>query len=114
MHPRQRSVANLPKPQPDNNDIDGEWEDLIKSVEIDDIPLDMIKVLRVHHNNGNRYVFNIKDWLDNGASLAKIQRTVDDWYRQHGEDIAGSDFIIDLDKIKKTVTEQTKKTLKDL
>lgn len=107
-------MANPQKPQPDNNDIDGEWEDLIKSIEIDDIPLDMLKVLRVHHNNGNRYVFAIKEWLDGGTPLAKIQRTVDAWYRKHGEDIAGSDFIVDLDKIKQTVTEQTKKTLKDL
>ena len=107
-------MENRPKPLPDPGDLDGEWEELIKSVEIDDVPLDMLKVLRVHHNNGNRYVFNIKDWLDKGASLAKIQRIVDEWYREHGEDIAGSDFIIDLDKIKQTVTEQTKKTLKDL
>jgi len=107
-------VVDQPKPQLDPGDLDGEWEDLIRSVEIDDIPVEMLKTLRVHHNNGNRYVFNIKEWLDGGAALSKVQRVVDDWYREHGEDIAGSDFIIDMDKIKKTVSEQTKKTLKDL
>ena len=105
----------LPKPQPDDPiDIDGEWEDLISSVEATDIPLEMLRLLRVHHNNGNRYIFPIKDWLDQSTPMATIQAAVDNWYREHGEDIAGSDFIIDLDKLKDTVKAQTKKALKNL
>lgn len=102
------------KKQPDPVDPDREWEDLIKSIEIDDVPVGMLEVLRVYHNNGKKIDFNIKEWLDGGATLAQIQRLIDNWYHKHGKDIAGSDFIIDLEKIKKTVSEQSRKTLKDL
>jgi len=108
-------VDALPKPQPDEPvDIDGEWEDLINSVEATDIPLDMLKYLRIHHNNGHRYVFPIKEWLDKLVPLVNVQTAVDNWYREHGEDIAGSDFIIDMDKLKSTVKAETMRALKDL
>ena len=108
-------MEELPKPQHDEFlDIDGEWESLISSIEATDIPLEMLRLLRVHHNNGQRYIFPIKEWLDTATPLANVQAAVDNWYREHGEDIAGSDFIIDLDKLKNTVKAETNKALKNL
>ena len=105
----------LPKPQPDDIiDIEGEWEDLVSSIDATDIPIDMLKILRIHHNDGTRYIFPIKEWLDDGVELRNLQSGIDRWYRENGEDIAGSDFIIDLEKLKATVTTETRKTLKDL
>ena len=104
-------MASNPKPQPDNDDADGEWSDLLESVEVTDIPLDMLKMLRVHLNNGNRFVFPIKEWLADGVDMKRINKAVNEWYELHGEDVAGNDFIIDLEKVKSTVSASTKKML---
>lgn len=106
-------MVDQPRPLPEEGiDLEGEWQDLLNSIEATDIPLEMLKVLRVHMEDGKRYVFPIKDWLEDGAKLSKIQQTVDAWYRENDDDILGSDFIVDLDKLKDTVTAETKRILK--
>lgn len=106
-------MVDQPRPLLDESiDLEGEWQDLLNSIEATDIPLEMLKVLRVHMEDGKRYVFPIKDWLESGAKLSKIQQTVDAWYRENDNDILGSDFIVDLDKLKDTVTAETKRILK--
>lgn len=106
-------MVEQPRPLPDEGiDPEGEWQDLINSIEATDIPLEMLKILRVHMDDGRRYVFPIKDWIADGASMTKIQQTVDAWYRDNDPNILGSDFIVDLDKLKNTVTAETKRILK--
>lgn len=103
-----------PLPQPDDFNDDGEWQELINSVEATDIPIDMLKILRVYMQDGQRFIFPIKEWLDKGIDIDDIQRAVEIWYRSRDDDISGSDFIVDLEKLKQTVGEETKKALKDL
>lgn len=103
-----------PLPQPDDYDDDGEWQELINSVEATDIPIDMLKVLRVHLKDGTKFIFPIKEWLDQGSSIDDIDMAVTKWYKAHDDNIAGSDFIVDLNKLKATVRQETKRTLKGL
>lgn len=103
-----------PLPQPDDYDDDGEWQELINSIEATDIPIDMLKVLRVHLNDGSKFIFPIKEWLEQGSEIDDIDQAVTKWYKANDSAIAGSDFIVDLDKLKKTVKEETKRTLKGL
>lgn len=103
-----------PLPQPDDWNDNGEWQELINSVEATDVPIDMLSVLRVHMNDGNRFLFPIKEWLAKGLNIDDIERTVNRWYAQHGDEIAGSDFIVNLEKLRTEVEENTKRTLKGL
>lgn len=103
-----------PLPQPDDWNDNGEWQELINSVEATDVPIDMLSVLRVHMNDGNRFLFPIKEWLSSGLDINDIEHTVNKWYAQNSDDIAGSDFIVNLDKLRSEVQESTKRTLKGL
>ena len=91
-----------------------EWQELIDSIEATDVPLEMLKYLRVHLKDGNKTVFPILKWNNDGASIDDIKVLVKKWYKKNSQNIVGSDFIVDLTKLKKTVKEQTNRTLKDL
>lgn len=105
------------KPQPEEDfdiHIDQEWQELIDSVEATDIPLDMLKYLRVHLKNGESTVFPITNWIDDGEDIEQIQEVVSLWYKKNEDNIEGSDFIVDLEKLKETVQYQTDRILRDL
>ena len=108
------------KPQPEESigeiqhQEDQEWQDLIDSVEATDVPLEMLKYLRVHMNDGTRMIFPIVKWNKEGVNFDEIKNTVTEWYKRNDKQILGSDFIVNLTKLKKTVKSQTLKTLKDL
>lgn len=91
-----------------------QWQDLIDSIEATDVPLEMLKFLRVHLKNGSKMVFPIVKWNKEGAEYDDIKSIVSDWYKKNNDEILGSDFIVNLKKLKDTVKEQTQKTLKDL
>lgn len=108
-------MPEQPKPLREGlDDLEGEWQELVDSIDATDIPVNMLKVLRVHIDEDTRFVFPIKDWLDEGVPIAKIEKVVNDYYLKHSDDILGSDFIVDLDKLKTTVKAETKKALKNL
>jgi len=91
-----------------------EWQNLIDSIEATDVPIEMLKYLRVHLNDGTKMVFPIVKWNSEGAGFEEIKDLVSKWYKAHDKEVLGSDFIVNLIKLKNTVKLQTKKTLKDL
>ena len=107
-------MADQPKlnPLPDNEQ--GEWQDLINSVEVTDIPLEMVKVLRVHLREGHKLVFPVRHWLDDGYSLEKIEAVVNRYFDDHQDEILANDLVMDIEKLKDTVTLETNKALKDI
>jgi hypothetical protein len=101
---------SLPKGWHDNE----EWQQLIDSVDAIEIPLDMLKYLKANMKNGKVFMFPIKEWLEQGANLDKIDDEIMQWYKQNEKDIAGSDFVVNLEKLQETVINQTNITLKNL
>lgn len=104
------------KPQLENIEIDEEqeWQDLIDSIEATEVPLEMLKYLRIHLTDGQRMIFPIIKWLDEGEDIEKVKDIVSKWYRKNNHKVAGSDFVVNLTKLKDTVKSQTERTLKDL
>ena len=114
-------MDNEPKtPQPENSiefiieQEEQQWQDLIDSIEATDVPLEMLKYLRVHLRNGKKMIFPIVKWQKDGVNLDEIKNLVSEWYNQNNREITGSDFIVNLNKLKQTVKLQTERTLKDL
>ena len=109
-----------PQPQPQHlvDEVldyeEQQWQDLIDSIEATDVPIEMLKFLRVHLNNGSKMVFPIVKWKKEGAEYNDIKVIVSDWYKKHNSEILGSDFIVNLTKLKDTVKLQTQRVLKDL
>ena len=91
-----------------------EWQDLIDSIEATDVPIEMLKYLRVHLKDGTKMIFPVVKWNKEGADFDDIKQLVSDWYKKHDKKILGSDFIVNLTKLKETVKSQTEKVLKDL
>ena len=91
-----------------------EWQNLIDSIEATDVPIEMLKYLRVHLKDGTKMVFPIVKWNNEGADFTEIKDLVRNWYKAHDKEVLGSDFIVNLTKLKDTVKLQTQKILKDL
>jgi len=95
-----------------NND---QWQDLINEITASDIPLELLKYLRVHLKDGTKYVFPILTWIDKEEmDIQEIKKVVVDWMYMNQSNILGSDFVVNLDKLKDTVTTATAQTLKNL
>lgn len=107
-------MARTPKLLPENYDDGEEWQSLLESIDAKEVPIDMLKSLKVHMHNGTSFIFPIKDWMDSGASGDEIEEAIYRWYTVKDKEIAGSDFVVNLEKLKETVIPQTKLTLKDL
>lgn len=108
------------KPQPqdsfniEEDQEEQEWQDLIDSIEATDVPIEMLKYLRVHLEDGTKMIFPVVKWNNEGADFTEIKNLVSSWYKNHDKEILGSDFIVNLNKLKSTVTLQTQRVLKDL
>ena len=92
----------------------GEWQDLLKDVDVTTIPLTMVKILRVHLSEGQKLVFPIKQWIDEGTPFSKIENMLNKWQEANGEHVEAVDYVLDLEHLKDTVTAETNKALKDI
>lgn len=108
------------KPQPEDlvniseDYEEQEWQDLIDSIEATDVPIEMLKYLRVHLKDGTKMIFPIIKWSNEGTGFDEIKHLVKKWYEANDKEVVGSDFIVNLVKLKETIKSQTHKTLKDL
>ena len=59
-------------------------------------------------------IFPIFKWVNEGAEFDEIKTIIKQWYDANDKEIQGSDFVVNLVKLKKVIKSQTKKTLKDL
>jgi len=109
-HPKSR----LLKPQPDTDEEMGEWQDLLKDVDVSTIPLSMVKILRVHLNEGQKLVFPIRQWIDEGTPFSKIENMLNKWQDNNKGRVDAVDYVLDMEQIKTTVTAETNKVLKDI
>lgn len=108
-------MEKLPRSLPNNDLPDGEeWQQLIESIDASDVPIEMLKYLKTHMRNGTSFIFPVKEWLDSGADPDEIDAAIIKWYQLKDKEILGSDFVVNLEKLKDTVIPQTKETLKNL
>ena len=109
-HPKSK----LLKPQPDTDEEMGEWQDLLKDVDVSTIPLTMVKILRVHLDEGQKLVFPIKQWIAEGSSISKIENMLNKWQDHNKDHVEAVDYVLDIEQLKTTVTAETNKALKDI
>lgn len=117
----EKPVEQEPKkPQPEHlvdiveDQEEHDWQNLLDSVDATDVPIEMLKYLRVHMKDGNKMIFPVVKWNNEGADFEEIKNLVSEWYKKNDKQILGSDFIVNLSKLKDTVKSQTNRILKDL
>lgn len=108
-------MSNQPIPLPKDLDNDTEeWQKLISSLDSTDVPIELLKYLRVHLVDGSKFLFPIEDWLNDGLDPDTIEDIVLDWFDKFERQVLGSDFIVNLEKVKSEVLPNTDSVLKDL
>ena len=107
-------MVGTPRSLPNDVNDGEEWQEMLNGIDASEIPLEMLKYLKTHMKNGSSFVFPIKEWLESGADLDEIDAAIIRWYEIKDKEIIGSDFVVNLEKLKETVIPQTKLTLKDL
>ena len=117
----EKPVEQEPKkPQPEDlfeiveDQEEQDWQDLLDSVDATDVPIEMLKYLRVHLKDGTKMIFPVVKWSNEGTDFIEIKNLVSEWYKKNDKEILGSDFIVNLTKLKDTVKLQTSRVLKDL
>lgn len=105
-------MEKQPKSLPNGHNDGEEWQKLLNTIQADDIPIELLKYLKAHMKDGTSFVFPVKEWLEQGSSLDDIEDIITRWYSAKDDDIAGSDFIVDIEKLKNTVQSQTDKLFK--
>lgn len=107
-------MEKLPRSLPEDINDGEEWQELLNGVDASEVPIDMLKYLKTHMKNGTSFVFPIKEWLESGADPDEIDESIIRWYKVKDKEIIGSDFVVNLEKLKETVIPKTKETLKNL
>lgn len=87
---------------------------MLEGIDASEVPIEMLKYLKTHMKNGTSFVFPIKEWLEAGSDPDEIDEAIVKWYKVKDKEIIGSDFVVNLEKLKETVVPQTKLTLKNL
>ncbi len=107
-------MERAPRSLPNDFDDGEEWQKMLSDIDASEIPIDMLKLLKTHMKDGTSFVFPIKEWLDAGSDPDEIDDAIIRWYKAKNKEIIGSDFVVNLEKLKETVIPQTKQTLKNL
>lgn len=107
-------MVGNPRSLPNGFDDGEEWQQMLNGIDASEVPIEMLKYLKMHMKNGTSFVFPIKEWLEAGSDPDEIDEAIVKWYKLKDKEILGSDFVINLEKLKETVIPQTKLTLKDL
>lgn len=106
----EKQPRQLPKDYNDNE----EWQQLLNDIDTVDIPVELLKSLRAYLKDGTTFLFPVKEWLEQGSAVDDIDDAISRWYKAKDKDVISSDFVIDLEKLKTTVTSHTNKVFKDL
>ena len=84
-------------------DSTAQWEDLIKTVDKDQIPIDCVKKVFFKLRGGKQKTINLSSLRRQGLDLDEIEAVVTRTMLDMSNDIVNMDFIIDVDSVKEYV-----------
>ena len=84
-------------------DSTAQWEDLIKTVDKDQIPIDCVKKVFFKLRGGKQKTINLSSLRKQGLDLDEIETVVTRTMLEMSDDIVNIDFIIDVDSVKEYV-----------
>lgn len=115
--PQKQPKPKRPKSKKLNVDKSGvkkEWENILKEVDKDDIPIQMLDAIVVTLQDGTQVNINIKDLLAEGHDPDSLRDHIDERLTALDDIIDDVDFYISVDSVKDTVQSATDLLLKDL
>ena len=98
----------------DKSGVKKEWETILKEVDKDDIPIQMLDAIVVTLQDGTQVNINVKDLLKEGHDPDSLRDHIDERLTALDDIIDDVDFYISVDSVKDTVQSATDMLLKDL
>ena len=98
----------------DKSGVKKEWETLLREVDKEDIPIEMLDAIVVTLQDGTEVNINIKELLKDGADPDTLRDHIDERLTALDDIIDDVDFYISVDSVKDTVQNATDNLLKNL
>lgn len=90
------------------------WEQVLKSVSKEEVPVDLLESLTVNLVDGTKVTVNIKDLLDEGKLPRDIEIYINRKLEELDDVIVDVDFFISIDRVSEVVSPMTNHILKDI
>jgi hypothetical protein len=90
------------------------WEDVLASVDKDQIPIDCVKKILFKLKGGKQKTINLKKLRDSGLELEEIEIVVTRSMFDLQKDIINMDFVIDVQTVADHIQPLTNKLLEKL
>jgi len=103
--PKLRKVNVSPKAQ---------WRQILKDIDKDDIPVDLLLAITVNLIDGTQVNIDVKELLDAGGNPDNLGELLDKKFIALNVFIKDIDFYINIDNVVRTVQPITDQILKDL
>lgn len=90
------------------------WESLIKTVDKQEVPIDVLDSIEVSLVDGTLMIIDVKQLIANGSDSLEIERMLNEKFEDLDEYILNVDFHVDVRCVQDTVQPETDKVLKNL
>lgn len=90
------------------------WEQILKTVTKDEVPVELLESLTVNLVDGTTVQINIKDLLGGGKHPHDIEEYINHKLSELDEMIVDVDFFISIDRVSEVVSPMTDEILKNL
>lgn len=91
-----------------------EWEQILKDVDKEDVPISMLEAIIVNLTDGTQVVINIQELLKEGADPDELRDHIEERLDALDHIINDVDWYISVEEVKKTVQPATDNLLKNL
>ena len=87
-----------------------EWPEVFEDMYMNTMPVAYLKNVRLEFNNGRIWEIDIQEQLTNEPNEVVAEKLIDT-FQEYRDDITKVDFTIDIQRLKKDITKQTKNIL---
>jgi hypothetical protein len=112
--PQKPKKPRQPKSKRLNLNKKSQWESLLKDIQKDHVPVDVLLYITVNLKDGTSVEIDIAEMLEDGADPDVIERIITDKLEALDYIIDDVDFHISVDSVAKVVQPFTDKLLKNL
>jgi len=112
--PQKPQKPKRPKSKRLNVSNKKQWEAILKEVDKEDIPIELIETIVVNLNDGTIVTIDVKEMIAEGADPDLLQCHIEERLEALDHIIEDVDFYISVDEVRKTVQSATDNLLKNL
>jgi hypothetical protein len=103
-----------PKSKKINVGVKQQWESILKTVNKDEVPVELLQSLSVNLIDGTKVNIDIKEMIEAGAKPKEIEKMINEKLEQLDDYIFDVDFFICVETVANTVQPITNEILKNI